>query len=143
MEKYSSSFCSRGHISQAQARLLTRFVTLRRRHRKLSRDTKIIKNRHRELCQPYAGKSTKVRKLCWKSNTFFLPKGSPSRTESSLFAASYPQVWNFKKEDTFITPFLFYVITPFLPPGFSRVSARKTRQPYPSRPDPTRARHIK
>uniref|UniRef100_A0A2N9FQ56 Uncharacterized protein n=1 Tax=Fagus sylvatica TaxID=28930 RepID=A0A2N9FQ56_FAGSY len=27
------------------------------------------------------------------------------------------------------------VITPFLPPGFSRVSARKTRQPEPSRPD--------
>jgi hypothetical protein len=35
------------------------------------------------------------------------------------------------------------VITPFLPPRFSRVSARKTRQPEPSRPDPTRARHIK
>uniref|UniRef100_A0A2N9EI76 Uncharacterized protein n=1 Tax=Fagus sylvatica TaxID=28930 RepID=A0A2N9EI76_FAGSY len=31
------------------------------------------------------------------------------------------------------------VITPFLPPGFSRVSARKTRQPEPSRSDPTRA----
>jgi hypothetical protein len=35
------------------------------------------------------------------------------------------------------------VITPFLPMGFSRVSARKTRQPEPSRPDPTRVRHIK
>ena len=35
------------------------------------------------------------------------------------------------------------VITPFLPPGFSRVLARKTRQPEPSWPDPTRARHIK
>jgi hypothetical protein len=35
------------------------------------------------------------------------------------------------------------VITPFLPPGFSRVSVRKTRQPEPSRSDPTRARHIK
>jgi hypothetical protein len=35
------------------------------------------------------------------------------------------------------------VITPFLPPGFSRVSARKTRQPGPSRSDPTRARRIK
>uniref|UniRef100_A0A2N9HB84 Uncharacterized protein n=1 Tax=Fagus sylvatica TaxID=28930 RepID=A0A2N9HB84_FAGSY len=34
-------------------------------------------------------------------------------------------------------------ITPFLPPGFSRVSARKTRQPEPSRPDPTRAHHLK
>jgi hypothetical protein len=33
------------------------------------------------------------------------------------------------------------VITPFLPTGFSRVSARKSRQPEPSRPDPTRARH--
>uniref|UniRef100_A0A2N9HCA1 Uncharacterized protein n=1 Tax=Fagus sylvatica TaxID=28930 RepID=A0A2N9HCA1_FAGSY len=30
------------------------------------------------------------------------------------------------------------VITPFLPTGFSRVSARKTRQPEPSRPDPTK-----
>uniref|UniRef100_A0A2N9I400 Aminotransferase-like plant mobile domain-containing protein n=1 Tax=Fagus sylvatica TaxID=28930 RepID=A0A2N9I400_FAGSY len=35
------------------------------------------------------------------------------------------------------------VITPFLPPGFSRVSARKTRQPEPSRPVPTRAHHLK
>jgi hypothetical protein len=34
------------------------------------------------------------------------------------------------------------VITPFLPPGFSRVSARKTRQPEPSRPVPTRADHL-
>jgi hypothetical protein len=32
--------------------------------------------------------------------------------------------------------------TPFLPPGFSRVSARKTRQPEPSRPVPTRAHHL-
>jgi hypothetical protein len=30
------------------------------------------------------------------------------------------------------------VITPFLPPGFSRISACKTRQPEPSRPDPTK-----
>ncbi len=35
------------------------------------------------------------------------------------------------------------VITPFLPPGFSRMSAHKTRQPEPSRPDPTRDCHIK
>jgi hypothetical protein len=35
------------------------------------------------------------------------------------------------------------VITPFLPPGFSRVSARKTRQPESSRPVPTRAHHLK
>ena len=35
------------------------------------------------------------------------------------------------------------VITPFLPSGFSRVSTRKTRQPKPSRPDPTRACHVK
>ena len=35
------------------------------------------------------------------------------------------------------------VITLFLPMGFSRVSAHKMRQPEQSRPDPTRARHIK
>jgi hypothetical protein len=35
------------------------------------------------------------------------------------------------------------VITPFLPPKFSRVSTRKTRQPEPSRPVPTRAHHTK
>jgi hypothetical protein len=35
------------------------------------------------------------------------------------------------------------VITPFLPPGFSRVSTCKTRQPEPSRPVPTRAHHLK
>jgi hypothetical protein len=34
------------------------------------------------------------------------------------------------------------VITPFLPPGFSRVTARKTWQPEPSRPVPARAHHI-
>jgi hypothetical protein len=36
-----------------------------------------------------------------------------------------------------------FVITPFLPPKFSRVSTRKTRQPEPSRPDPMRAHHTK
>ena len=35
------------------------------------------------------------------------------------------------------------VITPFLPTGFSRVSARKTRQPGPSQHDPTKPHHIK
>ena len=35
------------------------------------------------------------------------------------------------------------VITPFLPSGFSRVLAHKTRQPKPNRPDPTRAHHVK
>ena len=35
------------------------------------------------------------------------------------------------------------VITPFLPTGFSRVSACKTRQPEPSQHDSTKARHIK
>ena len=35
------------------------------------------------------------------------------------------------------------VITPFLPTGFSRESARKTGQPGPSQHDPTKPRHIK
>ena len=35
------------------------------------------------------------------------------------------------------------VITPFLPTRFSRVSAHKTRQPEPSRPNLTKARHDK
>ena len=35
------------------------------------------------------------------------------------------------------------VITLFLPTRFSRVLAHKTRQPEPSRPDPTKARHDK
>ena len=35
------------------------------------------------------------------------------------------------------------VITPFLPTGFSRVLARKTRQPKPSQHDPTKPCHIK
>ena len=89
MEKHSGSLCSRGHISQSQAWLLARFVTLLRIHCKLSRDTNIIKNRNRELHQLYAGKSTKVRKLCWKSNTFFPPGGSPSRADSSQLATSW------------------------------------------------------
>ena len=38
---------------------------------------------------------------------------------------------------------LWCVITPFLPPGFSRVSTRKTRQPKPSRLDSTSAHHIR
>ena len=45
-------------------------MTLRRRHHELSKDTKIIKNQHRDLRQLYAGKLTEVRKLCWKSDTF-------------------------------------------------------------------------
>ena len=98
MEKHSGSLCSRGHISQAQARLLTRFVTLWRRHHRLSRDTKIIKNQHRELHQLCAGKSMKVRKACWKCDAFFLP-GDHLRAQSlpnSLRVDS--QVWNIKKE---------------------------------------------
>ena len=35
------------------------------------------------------------------------------------------------------------VITPFLPTGFSRVSARKTGQPGPSQHGPTKPRRIK
>jgi hypothetical protein len=73
MEKHSGSLCSRGRISQTQARLPSRFVTLRRSYRKLSRDTKIIKNRRQELRQPCAGKLMKVRNACWKSDAFFLP----------------------------------------------------------------------
>ena len=71
MEKHSVDLSPQGCISQAQARLRARFVTLWRRHHKLSRDTKIIENQHRELRQPCVGKSTKVRKLCWKTDTFF------------------------------------------------------------------------
>ena len=89
MEKHSRSLCSRGYISQTQTRFLTRFMTLRRRHRKLSRDTKIIKNQHWEIHQLYARKSMKVRKLYWKSDTFFPPRGSPSRVESSQFATNW------------------------------------------------------
>jgi hypothetical protein len=98
-ENHSGRLCSQGYISQAQARLLTRFVTPRRRHHQLSINTNIIKNRHRELCQPCAGKLTKVRKLCWKSDTFFHPR-------DHLQVQSLPdslrvdlQVRNFKKED--------------------------------------------
>ena len=89
MEKHSRCICLRGHISQAQAWLLARFMTLWRRHFKLSRDTKIIENRHRELCQPYAGKLTKVRKLCRKSDKFFPLGKSPSCIESSQLTASW------------------------------------------------------
>ena len=61
-ENHSSGLCSQGCSSQAQTQLLTIFVTLRRKHHELSRDTKIIKNWHWELGQPCAGKLTKVRK---------------------------------------------------------------------------------
>ncbi len=70
-ENHSGSLCSQGCNSQAQSWFLARFVTLQIRHQKLSRDTKIIENRHWVLRQPCAGKLTKVRKLCWKSDTFF------------------------------------------------------------------------
>ena len=69
-ENHSGSHCSQSYSLWVQAQLLTRFVTLRRRHHDISKDTNIIDNRHRELRQPYAGKSTKVRKLSWKSDTF-------------------------------------------------------------------------
>jgi hypothetical protein len=80
MEKYSGSLYLRGHILQARARFLFKFVRLRRRHHKLSMDTKIIKDRHCKLHQLYVGKSTKVCKLCRKLNTFF---PSPSHGLSS------------------------------------------------------------
>ena len=45
-------------------------MTLKKRHHELSRDTKIIEKWHQELHQLCTGKSTKVRILCWKSETF-------------------------------------------------------------------------
>jgi hypothetical protein len=51
-----------------------------------------------------------------------------------------------KREKTFFVQNTIYnmcVITPFLPTGFSRVSARKTGQPGPSQHDPTEPRRIK
>ena len=101
MEKHSDSLCLRGQNLQAQARLLLKFVRLRRRHRKLSMDTKIIENRHCKLHQLYAGKSTKVSKLCRKFNTFFPPGGSPSHHSLLSSLRIDLQVYNFKKEDTF------------------------------------------
>ena len=72
-EKHFGGLCSQEYISEAQARLLARFMILWRRHRRLSKNTKIIKNQHRELHQPCAGKSTKVRKASSKFDAFFLP----------------------------------------------------------------------
>ena len=71
MKKQSGGLCSQSRSSWAQVRLLTGFMTLQRRHHKLSRDTKIIENKHQEPRQLCVGKLTKVRKLCWKSDTFF------------------------------------------------------------------------
>jgi hypothetical protein len=73
MKKHSESLCSQGCSSWAQVWLLTGFLTLWIRNHKLSKDTKIVKNRHWEPRQPCTGKLTKVRKLCWKSDTFFHP----------------------------------------------------------------------
>ena len=99
MKKHSGNLCSQGCISHAQALPLARFMTLQRRHHKLSRDTKIVKNRHQEPCQPCVGKSTKVRKSCWISDAF-------SHLEDHLCVQSFPnsvglQVRNFKKEGNF------------------------------------------
>ena len=98
-ENHSGALYSQGYISQAQARLLTRFVIPRRRHHYLSINTNIIENRHRELCQPCTGKSTKVRKFCWKSDTFFHP-GDHLRAQSLPDSLRVdPQAKNFKKKD--------------------------------------------
>jgi hypothetical protein len=100
-ENYYGSLCSQGCNSRAQARLFTRFVTLRRRHHELFRDTKIIKNQHRELRQPCVGKLMKVRKLCWKSDTFFHLRDH-LRTQSLPNSLRVdPLVWKFKKEGNF------------------------------------------
>jgi hypothetical protein len=101
MEKHSGGLCSQGCILQAQARLHARFATLQRRYHKLSRDTKIIKNQHRELRQLCVGKSIKVKKLCWKTDTFFHP-GNRLRAQSLPNSLRVdPQVKKFKKEDNF------------------------------------------
>ena len=89
MEKHSDSHCLRGQILQAQAWLLLKFVRLRRRHSKLSKDTKIIENWHCKLHQLYAGKSKKVCRLCRKFNTFSPLGGSPSHGLSSELTASW------------------------------------------------------
>ena len=88
-EKRSSGLCSQGCISQAQARLLTRFVTPQRRHYKFSRDTKIIKNQHWELHQPCVRKSTKVRKVLLEIWHIFPPGGPSLLTKSSQLTTSW------------------------------------------------------
>ena len=93
MKKHFEGLCSQGCSSWAQAQILTGFVTLQRRHYKLSRDTKIIENRHWELRQSCAGKLTKVRKLCWKSDTFLHP-GDRQSLPNLLWVGL--QVRNFK-----------------------------------------------
>ena len=92
MEKLSGSLCLRGQILQAQARILLKFVRLRRRHRKLSMDTKIIENRHCKLHQLYAD--------CVGNSTRFLLSGDLLRTDCLLSSQRVDlHVYNFKKQD--------------------------------------------
>jgi hypothetical protein len=62
-----------------------------------------------------------------------LPCGIHSTVGAVLYTLKFASVMGFGD----------IVITPFLPPGFSRVSTSKTRQPEPSRPDLTKARQVK
>ena len=56
---------------------------------------------------------------------------------------NHPHYQNLSITRVIFKPCISPVITPFLPSGFSRVLACKTRQPEPSWPDPTRAHHVK
>uniref|UniRef100_A0A2N9ENE1 Endonuclease/exonuclease/phosphatase domain-containing protein n=1 Tax=Fagus sylvatica TaxID=28930 RepID=A0A2N9ENE1_FAGSY len=77
-QKHSGGLCSRGHISQAQARIPANPEPCKIRQRKISDGTKNVEIRHRELGQ-----------ICARTGTRFEKKRAGSKTRFSSRTAAF------------------------------------------------------
>jgi hypothetical protein len=73
-QKHPGGLCSRGHISQVQARIPANPEPCKNRQRKLSDGTKSVKIRHRELGQICARTGTRFEKKRAGSKTHFFSR---------------------------------------------------------------------
>uniref|UniRef100_A0A2N9HIA6 Uncharacterized protein n=1 Tax=Fagus sylvatica TaxID=28930 RepID=A0A2N9HIA6_FAGSY len=73
-QKHPGGLCSRGHISQVQARIPANPEPCKNRQRKLSDGTKNVKIRHRELGQICARTGTRFEKKRAGSKTHFFSR---------------------------------------------------------------------
>jgi hypothetical protein len=128
---------ARTRITSAQSRPLRKIANTEQKRAELPPRNPTCFPRPKELGRVYTVFNKPIYRIMGeiKNEPFFLwPAplgGDPAKRDPNKYCS-------YHREKGHMT-----VITPFLPPGFSRVSARKTRQPKPSWPDPTSAHHVR
>uniref|UniRef100_A0A2N9ES27 Uncharacterized protein n=1 Tax=Fagus sylvatica TaxID=28930 RepID=A0A2N9ES27_FAGSY len=90
-QKHPGGLCSRGHISQVQARIPANPEPCKSRQRKLSDGTKNVKIRHRELGQICARTGTRFEKKRAGSKTHFFSRTAAFARKSFLLAKVDPR----------------------------------------------------